>query len=129
MTGSSAKHHKHACITPYFTLDNADLFITFATAVFDAQLVRENRYENGTIQHARLTIGDSLLMLNQSNENYPANTSQMHVYVDDVHQTFGAAMQAGGIPIMEPNTRPHGDLMAGFKDPCNNIWWIATTQD
>ena len=49
----------------------------------------------------------------------------MHLYVDDVEIVFSKALSAGAVSIMEPNERPHGDRMAGVKDPCENIWWIA----
>lgn len=65
-------------------------------------------------------------MLNESSEQYPVNISQMHLYVDDVDIAFSKALSAGAISTMEPNERPHGDRMAGIKDPCGNIWWIAT---
>ncbi len=64
-------------------------------------------------------------MLNEANENYSANVSQMHLFVLDVDATFAKALSAGATAIMEPNVRPHGDRMAGVKDPCENIWWIA----
>ncbi len=65
-------------------------------------------------------------MFNESNEQYPVNMSQMRLYVDDVEIVFSEALSAGAVSIMAPNERPHGERMAGIKDPCGNIWWIAT---
>jgi len=115
-------------ITPYFTVPDADKFIEFLTTVFDGSVIKENRYENGRVQHARVKIGDSVLMLNESTETYHANTSQMHLYVENADATYNMALQHGATSLMEPNIRPHGDRMAGVKDPCGNIWWIATPQ-
>ena len=113
-------------ITPYFTVADAEILIRFLTDLFDATLVKEDRYESGKIQHARLRIGDALIMLNESSEDYPANISQMHIKVDDTDATFEKAMKLGASPLMPPNLRPHGERMAGIKDPCGNIWWIAS---
>jgi len=113
-------------ITPYFTVSDADQFIEFLCAVFDATVIKENRYQDGSIQHARVQIGNSIIMLNQSTDTFPANISQMHLFVDDADAAYTAALNCGGTSIMEPNDRPHGDRMAGIKDPCGNIWWIAT---
>lgn len=113
-------------ITPYFTVADADRLIEFLVEVFDGAIIVTNRYPSGRIQHARIRVGDSVIMLNQSSEEYPANISQMHLYVDDVDATFSKALAASAVSIMEPNERPHGDRMAGVKDPCGNIWWIAT---
>lgn len=70
-------------------------------------------------------IGDSILMLNQSSDDYLPIVSQIHLYVDDVDTTHSAASALGATSIMQPNDRPHGDRMAGLTDPCGNIWWIA----
>ena len=81
--------------------------------------------EDGTIQHARLQIGDSLIMLNQADETYAAMQMQMHLYVANVDRSFASAISKGATSIMKPMLRPHGDKMAGFCDPMDNIWWVA----
>ncbi|HAR54552.1 VOC family protein [Roseovarius nubinhibens] len=113
-------------ITPYFTVQTADRLIEFLGAAFGATVVKEDRYEDNRIQHARLLIGDSLIMLNQSTEDYPPNVSQMHIHVENADQTYQLALQLGATDLMAPNDRPHGERMAGIKDPCGNIWWIAS---
>jgi uncharacterized glyoxalase superfamily protein PhnB len=113
-------------ITPYFTVDEGDKLIAFLTAAFDAAVIKDNRYDNGRIQHARLRIGDSVIMLNESAPDYPANTSQMHLYVANTDSAYARALELGGTSLMEPNDRPHGDRMAGISDPCGNVWWLAT---
>ncbi|WP_367181351.1 VOC family protein [uncultured Roseovarius sp.] len=65
-------------------------------------------------------------MLNESTDEYPANISQMHIYMEDADSAYQLALQLGATSLMKPNNRPHGDRMAGIKDPCGNIWWIAT---
>ena len=113
-------------VTPYFTVEDADLFIAFVQRVFNGDLIKDDRYADGTVQHARLRIGEAVIMLNQSTADYPANVSQMHITVEDVEAVYGLALGAGGCSIMSPNTRPHGAYMAGIEDPCGNIWWIAS---
>lgn len=113
-------------ITPYFTVVDADRLIGFLTSAFDACVIRDSRYDDNRIQHARLRIGNSVIMLNESTADYPANTSQMHLYVDDADAAYERALTLGAVSLMEPNDRPHGDRMAGIKDPCGNVWWLAT---
>ena len=112
-------------LTPYFTIERADEFIEYLAIVFGASITRINRHDNGAVQHARLTIGDSLIMLNEANEDYPVNNAQMHLYVGSVQKTYKLAMQYGASDLMQPMRRPHGDVMAGFKDPFGNTWWVA----
>ena len=113
-------------IIPYFTVENADQLIRFLSTVFDASMVKESRYSDGTVQHVRMRIGNSLLMLNERTDAYPQNVSQMHLFVENADATYARALNNGAVSLMEPNDRPHGDRMAGIKDPCGNIWWIAT---
>jgi PhnB protein len=112
-------------ITPYFTVLDADQLVAFLIKVFNGTVVLEKRNSHGRIEHARVRIGDSILMLNESTDEYPVNVSQLHLFVDDVDISFSTAIREGAVAVMEPNIRPHGDRMAGIKDPCGNIWWIA----
>lgn len=112
-------------ITPYFTVVDADRQIRFMTQVLGGVVIKEMRDSDGKVQHARIRIGDSVVMLNEQTRTYVANASQMHIYVEDVEETYAASVRAGATGIMEPNLRPHGDWMAGIKDPCGNVWWLA----
>ena len=122
----AAQSDDYGTVTPYFTVDDPDALMAFAQTVFDAELIKINRYDSGVLQHARLRIGDTVIMLNQSTEAFAAQVSQMHILVQDADQVFAHAVAAGAEAIMQPNLRPHGDRMAGVKDPCGNIWWIAS---
>ena len=55
----NAPHGFHA-VTPYFTVHDAGRLIEFLSAAFGAAIIKENRYDNGKIQHARVCIGDSV---------------------------------------------------------------------
>ena len=83
-------------IAPYFTVEDADQLIDFLGAVFSAQLLKLNRYESGAVQHARMQIGECVVMINQSNQDYAPNVSQMHVYVDDLQRVFECGPRRGG---------------------------------
>jgi uncharacterized glyoxalase superfamily protein PhnB len=111
-------------ITPYFTVANADALIALMTNVLAGTVIKEARHPDGKVQHARVRIGDSVVMLNEQTETYPSNVSQMHLNVSDVEGVYLSAIQAGAgaSSVMEPNVRPHGDKMAGVKDPCGNVW-------
>ena len=112
-------------ITPYFTVSDASAFMDFMLFVFGAEVTRRDFYDDGSIQHARLKLGDSVIMLNEANSAYLAMKSQTHVYVWDVHKMNELALAQGAKSLMLPMVRPHGDLMAGFEDPFGNVWWVA----
>ena len=102
--------------------------MAFLKAAFSASVIKESRYPDKRIQHVRMLVGNSIIMMNEGSEAYPVNVSQMHLFVEDCNSIYELALRSGAISIMEPNDRPHGDRMAGIKDPCGNIWWIATHQ-
>ncbi len=112
-------------ITPYFTVKDTDALMAFVKNAFGAEVIKEERLSDGTLKHARARINGSIIMMNGAMERYPANVSQMHLYGSDVKASYILALKAGGISMMEPNLRPHGDWMAGITDPCGNIWWLA----
>ncbi len=113
-------------ITPYFTVDDADRLLSFVTTALDGQVIKEERQEDGRIRHARVRIGDSVIMVNEAGADYEANRSQMHLWVSNVDTVFATALSQGATAVTEPNQRPYGDRMAGFVDPCANLWWIAS---
>jgi uncharacterized glyoxalase superfamily protein PhnB len=115
----------HNTITPYLTVPDADRLVDFLRAAFDGHVVKVDRNDNGRIRHAQVRIGDSILMLNEAGE-YPANNSQIHLYVDDVDESFSRALDEGATAVKQPEKRPHGHRMAGMHDPCGNTWWLAT---
>lgn len=112
-------------LTPYFTVEDADLFLRFIGEVFGARVIKQDRYDDGRIQHARTLIGPSMIMVNSSSDDYRPQTSQMHLQVADVAAAVEAATALGAQITMPINTRPHGEIMAGFTDPCGNLWWVA----
>ena len=60
---------------------------------FGAKVIRLARHNDGTVQHARLVIDDSIIMLNEASENYPTNSSQMQIFVNSVQGTYEIAIQ------------------------------------
>ncbi len=126
LTSLPHKPKGYTVLTPYFTVADADRLIAFLKEAFDGTVIKENRNDNGRVQHVRVQIDDAVIMLNESSDDYPANISQMHLYVRDTEAAYKQALKAGATSIMKPNIRPHGDRMAGVTDPCGNIWWLAT---
>lgn len=116
----------YQAITPYFTVIDADRLIKFLEDAFGGTVIKMARTDDGTVQHARVRIEDSIVMLNQASGDYTPNVSQVHLFVADADRTYAQALASGGVSIMEPNDRPHGERMAGIEDPCGNRWWVAS---
>ena len=113
-------------VTPYLTSRHSAQVIAFLKSTFDAQeMFRMNR-PDGTVGHAEMRVGDSMVMLGDVMDGQPPMTAMLYVYVKDVDATFKRAVQAGGTVVREPATQFYGDRHGAVTDPAGNAWWIAT---
>ncbi len=64
-------------VSPYFIIEGAQKFIDLMKAVFNTETLR--RYDNadGTIMHAEIRIDDSIIMLGDASEKFPATSFWM----------------------------------------------------
>lgn len=81
---------------------------------------------DGTIQHAEVKIGDSIVMLAEACDPWKPRPSMLYLYVNDVDATYQRAIEAGATSLREPATHFYGDRSGGVEDPTGNHWWIAT---
>ncbi len=126
MAGTPLPDGYHS-VNPYIVVEGVERFVDFLGEVFDGveQGAREIR-SDGTIGHADVRIGDSLVMLSEASPDYPARPCVNFAYVDDVDAVFMKALRAGARAIIEPAEQPWGDRVGGFHDPFDNRWWVAT---
>ena len=73
-----------------------------------------------------MRLGDSVVMIGQAREEWPARPAALYVYVEDTDAIYKRALAAGGRSVMEPRDTFYGDRNAGVEDPSGNQWWIAT---
>jgi uncharacterized glyoxalase superfamily protein PhnB len=65
-------------------------------------------------------------MLGEANADHPATPIMFYMYVEDVDSAYKHAVNAGGIPLREPQNEFYGDRSGGLKDNFGNQWWIGT---
>jgi uncharacterized glyoxalase superfamily protein PhnB len=82
--------------------------------------------DDGSVMHAAVRIGDSVVMLSDGSAEYPAFQVWLHVYVPDVDATWRRCLELGGVSVQEPSEKGDGDRRAGVRDPAGNTWWLAT---
>jgi uncharacterized glyoxalase superfamily protein PhnB len=100
--------------------------IEFLKTAFGAEVKHLSKAPDGLVMHASLRIGDSMLMLSDARDTWPAQPTGIYLYVPNVDELYQQAMQAGAESIRAPRDEFYGDRMAGIKDPSGNTWWIAT---
>jgi PhnB protein len=84
------------------TRDTRKLF-EFITDVFDGVELGQVPFEDGSIGHAEIRVGDTALLAFDQPEGWPDEPSLLRVFVADADATTEAAL----------------------SDPFGNIWWIT----
>ena len=88
----------------------------------------------GSIGHAEIEIGDSVVMLSdpfpQATARPPkelgGTTAGVFMFVEDVDAVFKKAIDAGASSTMEPENMFWGDRFGSVTDPFGQTWQIAT---
>lgn len=127
MNGSTYKPESYSTVSPYLVVPDAAATIEFLKAIFKATELRRFPGPDGKrLMHAEVRIDDSIIMLGDALEGWPASPCHVHVYVEDVDAVFQSAIAAGAKPLQEPVKKEDEDKRGGFQDPWGTSWWVAT---
>ncbi|HEV7675588.1 MAG TPA: VOC family protein, partial [Candidatus Angelobacter sp.] len=113
-------------VIPYLHVSGAAKLIAFMKEVFDAQEIAIYPRPDGTIGHAALRIGDSVVELADGGPEWPAMPCALQIYVPDADAAYHRALKAGAKSLVEPADQFYGDRTASVRDSCGNNWYIAT---
>jgi len=111
---------------PYFIVKGADDLIAFLKQTFDAEVTMRVPTPQGTVMHAEVRVGDSLLELGDAGDQWTPIAGPMHVYLENVDEVYQRAIAAGARSLSEPVVQPYGDREAGVVDARGIEWFIAT---
>jgi PhnB protein len=126
MAGKKNAPHGYHSVTPHFTVNDANKMIEFLKKVFNAEELNRGTGEGGSINHAEVRIGDTIVELSDGNELFPPRPSTLHVFVADAEACYQRAIAAGATSLYEPADMPYGERSGGVEDPFGNHWYIAT---
>ena len=118
----------YSAVSPYLVVNGANQTIEFLKSVFGAVELRRFPDNSGKVMHAEVRIDDSVIMIADSTDNWPAIPAFVHIYVADVDETYRRAIRAGAISVQEPVRKADEDKRGGVKDAGGTTWWIATNQ-
>ena len=118
----------YQAVMPYLILKNTKGFIDFTQKVFNAKILSKHLREDGeTIQHAEIQISGSVVMCAESTEEYPPQTSNLFIYVENADKAYEAALQNGATSVQEPSDKEYGRA-CGVTDVTGNTWWITSVK-
>ena len=104
----------------------ASEFIEFIEKVFNAvenKPVR-TRDKDGTLIHSEVKIGDSMILIADSKDDWPFTPAFPQVYVDNAQEILNRAEQKGAKIITPVTDFYNGLKIARFLDSWGNIWWL-----
>ncbi len=121
-------------ITPYLVVKGAAEALDFYAKAFGAVEFVRMPGPGGSVMHAEVKIGDSILMLSDEFPDWGqlgpisrgGTTCTMMLYVEDCDAAFQRAVDAGCAATQEPKDEFWGDRFAKVTDPFGHQWAFAT---
>ena len=121
-------------ITPYLCIKGAGEAIDFYARALGAVEIFRMPGPGGSVMHAEVKIGDSILMLSDEFPDWGqlgpvsrgGTTCTMMLYVLDCDASFQRAVDAGCTPTSPPKDEFWGDRFAKVTDPFGHQWAFAT---
>ena len=108
--------------------------IDWYVEVFGAQEIGDRRVgPYGSIGHAEVRIGDSVVMLADEWPDFPVRsprtlggtTTGLFIYTDDVEELWQRAVDAGAIVVAPLELQFYGDLAGRIEDPFGHSWGLG----
>ncbi|MEV8098321.1 VOC family protein [Kitasatospora sp. NPDC085879] len=113
-------------VTPWIVARDAAGLIGFLTEAFGATEVARVLDQDGTVGHAEVLIGDSVVMLFDAKEEWPDTPAFLRLYVPDGDAVHRRAVAAGAESVTAMTELFFGDRVGRVRDPWGNLWWIQT---
>jgi PhnB protein len=121
-------------ITPSLTIKGCAAGIEFYTKAFNA--VERYRLDtpDGTVMHAEIAIGDSIIMMSDELPDWGClsplttggNGATYMIYTSDADALFAQAVAAGATVIRPLENQFWGDRSGQVADPFGYKWSVAT---
>ena len=119
-------------VTPHHVINGAAKAIDFYKDAFGAKKLGVVTLPDGKILHARIKIGDSILMMS---DQFPENTASptspgsstvtMHVYPKNVDKLWERAVGAGAKIVMPIDNQFWGERYGKLLDPFGHSWSLS----
>ncbi|WP_328580486.1 VOC family protein [Streptomyces sp. NBC_00370] len=116
----------YTTVTPWLISRDTVQLITYMKRAFDAVELTCLTGEDGSVEHAEVRIGDSVVMLFDARPEWPPTPGFLRLYVEDADAVHRQAVAAGGTSVTEVTHLIFGDRVGRVRDPLGNLYWIQT---
>lgn len=121
-------------VTPYLVVKGAAKALDYYKQALGATELFRVDGPGGTVGHAEIKIGDSIVMLAdefpqmgfRGPESLGGSPVGLMIYVADVDTQFAQALAAGGTVVKPLQNQFYGDRSGTIKDPFGHLWTIST---
>ena len=103
--------------------------IEFLTEAFGGVEIARVVNEDGSIGHAEVFVGESVVLAFDSRPHWPVTPAYLRIYVDDADAIFARALRAGAETVTTLGDTPWGDRAGRIRDPLGNIWWVMARME
>ncbi len=120
-------------VTPYLFITGTAEALDWYKKAFNAKEQSRQTTPDGRIMHARIRIGDSIIMMSdgmeggsvRSPKSLGATTSTMHIYTKNVDKLFQQAVDAGAKVTMPLDNQFWGERYGQVMDPFGHSWSMS----
>ena len=121
-------------VTPYLTIRGAADALAFYAQAFGAKEKVRMSMPDGSIMHAEIQIGDSMVMIAEENPGWGTtspqtlggNATSVMLYVKDCDAFVARAVGAGAKVTRPLENQFWGDRYGQVQDPYGHKWSVAT---
>ncbi|KND38827.1 VOC family protein [Streptomyces acidiscabies] len=116
----------YTTVTPWIISRDTVRLIDYLKRAFDAEELACLKGEDGSVDHAEVRIGDSVVMMFDTRPEWPPTPGFLRLYVEDADAVHRRAVAAGGTSVTEVTHLFFGDRVGRVRDPLGNLYWIQT---
>jgi PhnB protein len=123
-------------VTPCLTVRGGATALEYYAAVFGAAERMRTPGPGGTVAHAEILIGDSVIIVEDENPQrgtkapppggLDGSPAYLFIYVDDVDGVVAKAVELGATLQRAPEDQFYGDRDGHIVDPFGHGWTIAS---
>ncbi|SNY49011.1 VOC family protein [Paractinoplanes atraurantiacus] len=122
---TSTAPHGYTSVAPWIVTPDTGRLLDFVTAVFEGTELGRVHLEDGTIGHAEIRVGDTVLLAFDRRPEWPAMPSLLRVFVPDADAAMARAVEAGAHVVTASATHAFGQRGGRVRDEWGNIWWVS----
>ncbi|WP_405136101.1 VOC family protein [Nocardia sp. NBC_01388] len=115
----------YTAVAPWIVTTDTAALLEFVTAAFEGIELGRVPLEDGSIGHAEIRVGDTVLLAFDQHQDWPDMPSLLRVFVPDADIAFSAALRAGAREVTALSDNAFGQRGGRVRDPFGNIWWIT----